>query len=58
VPVTVGIANDKFVEINSGLNEGEQVIYAGGEALKEGDPVVLANRGANRREGTQGTQGT
>jgi len=38
--VTTGLQNDKYVEIHSGLQEGEQVIYAGYGALHEGDPVV------------------
>ncbi|HZT42457.1 MAG TPA: hypothetical protein VFA07_09705 [Chthonomonadaceae bacterium] len=40
VPVTVGLQNDKYVEIRSGLQEGEQVIYAGYESLYDGDPVI------------------
>jgi hypothetical protein len=40
VNVTVGLRNSGYVEIESGLREGEQVIYAGYESLKEGDPVV------------------
>ena len=38
--VTTGLANDKFVEIKSGIQEGDQVIYAGYEGLSEGNPVV------------------
>jgi hypothetical protein len=38
--VTVGLMNAKYAEIRSGLNEGDQVIYAGYESLHEGDPVV------------------
>jgi hypothetical protein len=40
VNVTVGLRNAGYVEIRSGLKEGEQVIYAGYESLREGDPVV------------------
>lgn len=47
VAVTTGLVNDKFVEIKSGLQEGEQVIYAGNEALKDGDPVVPTEWGPN-----------
>ena len=39
-PVTVGLVNSHFVEIRSGVREGDQVIYAGYESLQEGDPVV------------------
>jgi hypothetical protein len=38
--VTVGLANSRYVEIRDGLKEGDQVIYSGHEALREGDPVV------------------
>lgn len=38
--VTVGLVNKHYVEIRSGLKEGDQVIYAGHEMLKEGDPIV------------------
>jgi hypothetical protein len=38
--VTAGLTNDKYVEIRNGLHEGDQVIYAGYENLREGDPVV------------------
>jgi hypothetical protein len=40
VNVTVGLVNSHYVEIRSGLQEGDQVIYSGYEMLKEGDPVV------------------
>jgi hypothetical protein len=45
--VTTGLVNDKFVEIKSGLQEGAQVVYAGNESLKEGDPVVATEWGPN-----------
>jgi hypothetical protein len=38
--VTVGLVNSHYVQIRSGLREDDQVIYAGYEMLKEGDPVV------------------
>jgi hypothetical protein len=38
--VTVGLVNSHYVEIRSGLREGDQVIYAGQEMLTEDDPVV------------------
>jgi len=38
--VKVGLVNSNYVGIKSGLQEGEQVIYAGYEMLKEGDPLV------------------
>jgi hypothetical protein len=38
--VTLGLVNSHFVEVRNGLQEGDQVIYAGYEMLKEDDPVV------------------
>ena len=38
--MTVGLVNAQYVEIKSGLREGEQVIYDGYESLRDGDPVV------------------
>ena len=43
--MTVGLVNSHYVEIRRGLHEGDQVIYAGQEALKEGDPVVATEWG-------------
>jgi hypothetical protein len=40
VNVTLGLTNARFVEIKSGLQEGDQVIYAGYDNLTEGAPVV------------------
>jgi hypothetical protein len=45
VNVTVGLQNPRYVEIRSGLEEGEQVVYAGAESLREGDPVAPAKWG-------------
>ena len=45
--MTVGLVNSHYVEIRSGLQEGEQVIYAGYEMLKEGDPVVPTQWGSS-----------
>lgn len=47
MPVTTGLSNAKFVEITSGVQDGEQVIYAGHESLKDGDPVVPTEWGPN-----------
>ena len=46
VDVKVGLVNSHYVEIKSGLQEGDQVIYAGYESLKEGDPVVPTEWGS------------
>jgi hypothetical protein len=34
------LVNSHYVEIKRGLQDGDQVIYAGDEMLREGDPVV------------------
>jgi len=47
VNVTTGLVNSHTVEIRNGLQEGDQVIYAGSEMLKEGDPVVPTEWGAS-----------
>jgi hypothetical protein len=46
--------NTRYVEITSGLHEGDQVIYAGYQMLKEGDPVVPTKWG---QEGTDARGG-
>jgi hypothetical protein len=43
--VTVGLVNPQYVEIKSGVQPGEQVIYAGYQGLHEGDPVVPSEWG-------------
>jgi hypothetical protein len=47
VAVTLGLANANYVEIKSGLNEGDQVIYRGQEGLLEGTPVTATLSGAS-----------
>jgi HlyD family secretion protein len=51
--VQVGTEQQQFVEITSGLTEGEQVITTGARALRDGDRVILAagQRGAGGRRG-------
>jgi len=43
VYVTTGISDGERTEITSGLKSGDEVIYAGYEDLKEGDPVFPAS---------------
>ena len=38
--VVIGLINAKYVEIKSGLNEGDQVVYSGVDTLTEGAPVL------------------
>jgi heavy metal-binding protein len=48
------LVNSHYIEIKSGLQEGDQVIYAGYEMLREGDPVVPTEWG---QEGTEARGG-
>lgn len=43
VYVTTGITNGERTEITGGLKQGDEIIYAGLEDIKEGDPVYPAN---------------
>ena len=49
--VTAGQTNDKFVEITSGLSEGDQVVL-NPSAILEGDDEVQAKEIASDRENT------
>lgn len=45
VPVTTGIAGEKYFEVLDGLKEGDEVItgpFAAVRSLKEGDPVTIS----------------
>jgi HlyD family secretion protein len=69
-PVTIGIEQQEFTELTSGVTEGQKVISTGAAALREGDRIVLpgqraggaggraagGNRGGGRRGGAQGGQ--
>jgi len=46
VEVSVGLRSEEQAEITAGLKPGDQVIYAGHQDLKEGDPVFLTSWGA------------
>jgi hypothetical protein len=68
--VTIGIEQQEFTELTSGVTEGQKVISTGAAALREGDRIVLpgqraggaggraagGNRGGGRRGGAQGGQ--
>ena len=43
-PVTIGIEQQEFTEIASGLKEGQQIISTGAAALRPGDRIVLAGQ--------------
>jgi HlyD family secretion protein len=54
-PVTIGIEQQDFSEITSGVTEGENVISTGAAALRAGDRIVLAGqRGGGNRTGGSG----
>jgi RND family efflux transporter MFP subunit len=44
-PVQTGIADGERVEILGGLDDGTRVVTTGASALRDGDPVQLANAG-------------
>jgi RND family efflux transporter MFP subunit len=43
-PVTVGIEQQEFTEVSSGVSEGQKVISTGAAALRPGDRIVLAGQ--------------
>ena len=57
--VQVGTEQQQFVEITSGVTEGEQVITTGARALRDGDRVILAagQRGAGGPRGGRAAVG-
>jgi len=42
VPVTLGVADDSFIEVRGGLEAGQQVVTKGNERLRPGQAVVVA----------------
>ena len=53
-PVTIGIEQQDFTEITSGVTEGQRIISTGAAALRDGDRIVLPGQragggGATRR---------
>jgi RND family efflux transporter MFP subunit len=61
-PIEVGLTSEQFVEVASGLSEGDRVVTTGAAALREGDKIVLPGgersgepgRGGQRRGGVAG----
>jgi len=47
-PVSVGIDQDRQIEILQGLTEGDRVVTVGAAALREGDRVLIAGSAAGR----------
>ncbi len=50
--MTIGIEQQDFTEITSGVKEGQRIITTGAAALRPGDRIVMAGqRGGNRAAG-------
>jgi RND family efflux transporter MFP subunit len=57
-PVTIGIEQQEFTEITSGVSEGQNIISTGAGALRPGDRIVLpGQRGGGSRAGGGGRRG-
>jgi RND family efflux transporter MFP subunit len=52
IPVTIGIEQQDFTEITTGVKEGQRIITTGAAALRPGDRIALVGqRGGNRAGG-------
>jgi RND family efflux transporter MFP subunit len=58
-PVTVGLSDEKLVEVSEGLSEGEPIVTTGAAALREGDKIILPGQrqGGDRAGGGPGRGG-
>jgi HlyD family secretion protein len=55
VPITIGIAGDRYFEVLSGIKAGEQVItgpYNNVRGMADGDPVRLQPQNSNANRNT------
>jgi RND family efflux transporter MFP subunit len=50
-PVTVGIEQQEFTELTSGVKEGQRIITTGAAALRPGDRIVMAGQRGGRAGG-------
>jgi HlyD family secretion protein len=50
-PVTIGIEQQDFTELTSGVKEGQRIITTGAAALRPGDRIVLAGQRGGRAGG-------
>ncbi|CAN5767822.1 efflux RND transporter periplasmic adaptor subunit [soil metagenome] len=56
--VTIGIEQQDFTELTSGVKEGQRIITTGAAALRPGDRIVMAGqRGGANRAGGRGPRG-
>jgi len=59
-PVTIGIEQQEFTELTSGVTEGQKIISTGAAGLRAGDRIVLAGQragGGGRAGGRGGRRG-
>src|SRR5687767_4612789 len=58
-PVTIGIEQQDFTEVTSGLKDGQRIITTGAASLRPGDRIVMAGQrgGGNRAGGGRGRRG-
>jgi RND family efflux transporter MFP subunit len=57
-PVTLGIEQEQFTEVTSGVTDGQKVISVGAAALRPGDRIVMAGqRGGGGGGGRAGGRG-
>lgn len=52
-PVTIGIEQQDFTEVTTGLKEGQRIITTGAAALRPGDRIVMAGQRGGRSGGTR-----
>ena len=50
-PVTIGIEQQEFTELTTGVTEGQKIISTGAAALRPGDRIVLAGQRAVAADG-------
>jgi membrane fusion protein (multidrug efflux system) len=56
--VELGLQEGERVEIRSGVAEGERVVTAGAAALRDGDPIIVAERAGGGAEPPAGRPGS
>jgi HlyD family secretion protein len=56
-PVTIGIEQQEFTELTSGVTEGQKIISTGAAALRDGDRIVLPGQGAGGAGGRAAGRG-
>jgi hypothetical protein len=52
-PITVGIEQQEFTEVATGVKEGQRIITTGAAALRPGDRIVMAGQRGGRGERRQ-----